>query len=382
MEISPQGDIYLGMNGFNYPGGIYRSSDNAQTWEYLGLDELPVYAIEVCANGDILTGVFAAMYKSTDNGESWYEVYHEVLNVSVIKSLSNGYVFAGGGGNLHGILLSTDFGETWDTAFVFTNYGQENLKSLAVSDDGNIWAGSTNMFGEGSIWFTTDLGDTWTNMESPCTYTQTIALAFHPQGDLYAGFYGEGFYRYNFTSQEWTALYFTGISPDDFLFVGNNKIFVAFEENPGNWGGVLYSEDGGLTFEWINSGLYGGGVETSINILIRHPNNIIFAEGLGFYRSILPVYTKIDSPNEHKAEISYNLPNPFKEKTIICWDKAGNDKYLKFILHDNSGKTLLNILIENTGRYVLQAGGLTPGLLYYSIQGRDACFSGKMVLVN
>ena len=66
IDISPNGDIYLGMKGISYPGGIYRSTDNAQTWEYLGLDELPVYAIEVCFNGDIIAGVYDGMYKSTD----------------------------------------------------------------------------------------------------------------------------------------------------------------------------------------------------------------------------------------------------------------------------------------------------------------------------
>ncbi|MEZ5195659.1 MAG: hypothetical protein R2764_04470 [Bacteroidales bacterium] len=59
-----------------------------------------------------------------------------------ILSLNNGYVFAGGHDNLHGIIRSKDYGETWDTVHVFSNSGQENLKSLAVSAEGHVYAGT------------------------------------------------------------------------------------------------------------------------------------------------------------------------------------------------------------------------------------------------
>ncbi|MEZ5195660.1 MAG: hypothetical protein R2764_04475 [Bacteroidales bacterium] len=55
------------MWGFEYQGGIYRSTDDAQTWQYLGLDGKPVYELEVCSNGDILAGITHGIYKSNDN---------------------------------------------------------------------------------------------------------------------------------------------------------------------------------------------------------------------------------------------------------------------------------------------------------------------------
>ncbi|MEZ5198508.1 MAG: sialidase family protein [Bacteroidales bacterium] len=106
MEMDPNGEIFLGMWGFEYPGGIYRSTDDAQTWQYLGLDGKPVYELEVCSNGDILAGITHGIYKSNDNGNSWYEVYYSSGNMTSILSLNNGYVFAGGHDNLHGIIRS------------------------------------------------------------------------------------------------------------------------------------------------------------------------------------------------------------------------------------------------------------------------------------
>jgi photosystem II stability/assembly factor-like uncharacterized protein len=259
MEMSVDGDIYLGMWGFNHPGGIYRSLDNAQTWQYLGLDEKPIYALEVCSNGDIIAGVYSGIFKSNDNGNSWYEVYYSSGNMTKITSLANGYVFAGGVDNLHGIIRSTDFGETWDTVHVFTNYGQENVSCFAVSQDGMVWVGTENWFGDGSILYTTDLGETWTNFETPYIpepyWTLIYSLAFHPQGDLFAGFFGWGLYRYNFATQQWISLYISSITPDEILFVGSNKVFVGLFYQPSGYKGIIYSEDGGQNFEPLNTGM-------------------------------------------------------------------------------------------------------------------------------
>ncbi len=379
IDISPEGDIYLGMNGFDYPGGIYRSTDNAQTWEYLGLDEKPIYAIEVCSNGDIIAGVFSGIFKSNDNGNTWYEIYYSSGNINNILSLPNGYVFAGGVDNLHGIIRSMDFGETWDTVHVFTNYGQENLETLAVSEEGHVWAGTHNIFGQGSIAFSTDLGETLNVLDSPCNYTQVFSLAFHPQGDLFAGFHSEGLYRYNLTNQQWTALYYPWISPDDILFIGDNKIFVGL--GPDGYGGIIYSEDGGQNFITLNSGINGGN-GTSISYLFHHPNNKIYAEGLGFYQSVEPVFTGVEEQSIPEVVQSLNYPNPFTNKTVINWSISGTDKFVNLIIVNSSGKTILNEKIENTGEYFFQNNNLKPGIFFYSLAGKKSTYSGKMMLIH
>ncbi len=384
MDISPNGNIYLGMRGFSYPGGIYRSTDNAQTWEYLGLDEKPIYALEVCTNGDIIAGVFSGIFKSNDNGSSWYEVYYSSGNITKVISLPNGYVFAGGVDNLHGIIRSDDFGETWDTVHVFTNYGQENLKALTASTEGHVYAGTYNMFGEGSIWFTIDLGETWTKLGTPdfSPYWPWIfSLAVHPQCDLFTGFYGQGLYRYNFTTQQWTALYYPWVTPDDILFIGDNKIFVGLYQDPNGGAGVIYSEDGGQNFTTLNSGINGGN-GGSIGYLFRHPNNLIFALGWGFYKSTVPVFTDVNDNVETETIRSLNYPNPFNSKTIISWDNSGKEMYMSLVVIDANGKTIMNNKIQNTGSYIFQNNNLESGIYYYSLVGKQNIYSGKMICAN
>jgi hypothetical protein len=384
MDIGSNGDIYLGMWGFSYPGGIYRSTDNTQTWQYLGLEEKPIYAIEVCSNGDILAGVYHGMYKSSDNGQNWYEVYFEVENVTNIISLSNGYVFAGGTGNLHGIIRSTDFGETWDTVHVFTNYGQENLEALTLSPEGSIWAGTHNIFGEGSITFSTDLGETWTKLSTPdfSPYWPWIfSLAIHPQGDLFAGFYGQGLYRYNFTIEQWTLLYNPWITPDDILFVGDNKIFVGLEQDPNGFDGIIYSDDGGQNFATLNSGINGGS-GGSINYLFRHPSKYIYAVGYGFYRSVESVITAIDENNHSDKCKSWSFPNPFKDQTKILWHNSSNEENVEIIVTDVSGVIIQKGKIRNTGDFLFHPVSIKQGIYYYSIAGKNNIYSGKMIFIK
>lgn len=384
MEMSPNGDIYLGMWGFSYPGGIYRSIDNAQTWQYLGLDEKPIYAIEVCSNGDIIAGVFSGIFKSNDNGNTWYEIYYSSGNITNIISLPNGYIFAGGVDNLHGIIRSKDFGETWDTVHVFTNYGQENLKALTVSAEDHVYAGTYNMFGEGSIWFTIDLGETWTEIgtpDFPPYWPWIFSLAVHLQGDLFAGFYGQGLYRYNFTTQQWTALYYPWVTPDDILFIGDNKIFVGLEQDPNGTDGVIYSEDGGQSFEMLNSGMNGGN-GTSISYLFHNQDNFIYAFGWGFYKSIEPVFTGVEEQSIPEVVQSLNYPNPFADKTTLCWDNSTEDEYVFLQIVDNMSKIILKDHIKNTGRYLFDNNAIDNGAYYFSIFGKNNIYSGKMVLIK
>lgn len=376
MTISQDGDIYIGMDGFESPGGIYRSTDNAQSWQYLGLTEKPIYTIEVCPNGDILAGVFAGIYKSTNYGETWYEVYYEVGNIITIFSLSNGYVIAGGIDNLQGILRSIDYGESWDTVFIFPNYGEEYLYSMTISPEGNIYAGSRNIFGPSGIYVSLDLGNTWEPVNFPGS--DVYALAFHPLGDLFVGCLGYGLYRYNFISGQWSHDNFN-VTPDDILFVGNDKIYLGCNGAPLTMPGILYSDDGGQNYSILNSGMNGGD-GAYINQLNRHPNNYIYAQSLNLYRSVEPVITSIN--NSYKIFTAANFPNPFSFETNIRWDKSEKDEFVNLIITAVSGKSIMNEKIKNTGNYLFKSNFLNPGIYYYAIVSTNKTFSGKMVLVK
>ncbi len=379
INISPEGNIYLGMCGFDYPGGIYRSTDNAQTWEYLGLTEKPVYTIEICSNGDILAGVFSGIYKSTDNGETWYEVNFGIGNITNILSVSNGYVFAGLNGNINSIIRSINFGETWeDTVLFFTNYGDEYLESITRSPEGFIYVGTYNMFGTSGIYRSIDMGNNWEPVDFPGEDVYSIGV--HPNGDIFAGCLGDGLYRYYQNTGQWThELY--NVTPDDILFVGNDIIYLGCNGQPLTMPGILYSDDGGQNYNWLNSGINGGN-GISINYLIRHPNCYVYTEGLGFYRSVEPVFTGLNNHAGTEIIITSNYPNPFRDKTVIRWDNSDKDKYVNLVVLIATGKIIMNRKIMNTGSYIFKNDFLESGIFFYSIVGKNNIYSGRMVFVK
>ena len=366
MHISSEGDIYLGMRGWDYPGGIYRSTDNAQTWEYLGLTERPVYGIEVCSNGDIIAGVHSAIYKSSDNGQSWYEVNFDATNFKDFLSLPNGYVFSGESSDIYGsIIRSTDFGETWQTNYVFPNL-EENVNAFTVTLNGDIYVGTYSMFTSDGLYVTHDFGESWEAIDFPGAAVYSVAV--HPSGDIFVGCLGNGLYRYYHNAGQWVHEFFN-VTPDDILFVGNDKIFIGLNGSPISMYGIFYSDDGGIIYEWLNSGMNGGD-GTVINYLFRHPNNKIYAEGAGLYRSVEPVYTNLYDNKKTEIIFTYNFPNPVTNiTTFIITTSSGivGDAVIK--IFNTQGQLIEKIKtgITLTGETKINynAGHLPAGAYYY-----------------
>jgi hypothetical protein len=241
------------------------------------------------------------------------------------------------------------------------------------------------MFGDGSITYSNDLGNTWSTLNTPDFppyWPWVFSLAIHPEGDLFAGFYGCGLWRWSFTTQEWTSLYYPVVTPNDILFIGNNKIFVGLEQDPNGFDGVLYSEDGGQNFELLVSGMNGGN-GASIGYLFRNPNNYIYALGWGFYRSTIPVFTEIEKyPAQNISLNAINTPNPFNSFTQITWIKSNCLEVIIMIVSVASGDAVYKDKIINTGNFLFHANDLEPGVYYYSILDGNNIYSGKMVLIK
>ncbi|MDJ0716953.1 MAG: putative baseplate assembly protein [Prochloraceae cyanobacterium] len=98
--------------------GIYRSSNNGENWELLGLPEVAVFSLKI-HNNDIFAGSDRGIYHSTNNGDNWKNKSNESLAQAkvfslAIHSLENvTYIFAGSD---RGIYRSIDNGNKWEPA--------------------------------------------------------------------------------------------------------------------------------------------------------------------------------------------------------------------------------------------------------------------------
>src|SRR6266566_6254561 len=82
LATNSSGTVFVGTQG----GGIFRSSDNGETWTGVnnGLTDTNVRALAINNNGDIFAGTpGGGVYRSTDNGENWTLIDNGLTNTWV-----------------------------------------------------------------------------------------------------------------------------------------------------------------------------------------------------------------------------------------------------------------------------------------------------------
>ncbi len=178
-------------------GGIFKTND-LEDWEQtLDVDNDQVVN-SICSdhNNVLYAGITSFMtdaggvYRSFDQGETWE--YAE-LSGYYIKSLacdSNGNLYAGSTGNYGiGIYRSQDQGLTWT--------GLKNdvfVESIVITPDDHIYIGCSNEFGtQGGVFVSTDYGETWEMINIGLNNENVYGLCYAPNGYLYA--YGNHLHR-------------------------------------------------------------------------------------------------------------------------------------------------------------------------------------------
>lgn len=146
-----------------------------------------------------------------------------------------------------------------------------------------------------------------------------------------------------------------------------------------NLPGVLYSEDGGENYEWLNSGM-----EHPANVeeFLVSPSGYIYIQCHGLLRSTEPVITGINQPYYSLTEQSVNIPNPFTDITTITWKPDTKDNNVSLKIWDIKGEVVLSTEINNNGKYIVYGSSLKPGVYLYILTGKNTFYSGKMVLVK
>lgn len=182
-------------------GGVYKSTDNGATWvrksptgEHFsctslaqdtrpGFQDTWYYGVgEASGNSANGAGAFYSgngVYKSTDNGETWTRLASS--NTSALESFSVGQDFVNKvivdptNGNVYmacvaTILRSTDGGSTWGTVLSGTLANTGQFTDIVVTSTGRFYAafGGTNSAGSDGVWTsTTGASGSWTRLSGP-----------------------------------------------------------------------------------------------------------------------------------------------------------------------------------------------------------------------
>ncbi len=120
IAIAPDGTIYIGLMCFMEDmGGVYKSTDNGITWEYVGFHNNQVLNIELNAEGDLYVGVFGSFTDLNGglyvirNGSATIDtcLYGPSINGLVVNTAGHIYVSIAW---TTGIFISKDGGETFE----------------------------------------------------------------------------------------------------------------------------------------------------------------------------------------------------------------------------------------------------------------------------
>jgi hypothetical protein len=267
--------------------GISLSTDNGTTWVNVnnGLPPNP------WSDGDnqVVTGVidrlaasgnnvFAsirlspeAFYLSTDNGSNWTNAnIGTIPGISSIAVIGNNFFV----GSSNGVYISQNNGETW----ISTGLTDSVITSLAVSYTGSS---KVNLFAStsGSIFLSTNNGITWVHADSGLPGNGIVKLSANGSYVI-ADESNASFFLSTNCGTNWTALNSTSFlpsyaEPNDFTPVGTNLLYGYLD-----WG-IYRSTDNGKNWVVSNTGLK----EASINGLAATANSAFVSTNSYIYEN-------------------------------------------------------------------------------------------------
>jgi len=376
ITFNDNGDIWSGSNG------IYLSQDNGETWEFKGLFGKTIFSIAIDSMDNIFASTSSKIYKSTDQCTTWYQVNNTPGNTYPIIAGAQGLMLAGGGHITGYLLRSVDYGESWDTSFIFPGW-YEHIKQIICTNSNVYYFSAYAPGGEGGgVYKSTDNGESLEFIGLFNSYGMDIAL--DPGDKLYAAVYGHyytgigGCYAYDDENSEW--IFLTPILQAMGIVINSErKIFLGVSNAVGGPGGVYRSLDEGETWQWINSGLSANSV---VKIFLS-PDEYIYALTYSSHtlnRSINPTVS-IKDENIIYPVIEV-FPVPFNEKFYLKISSGFLNEDCILNIFDINGSLILKKELSNINNIQtisINGGMWKPGIYIYHLCFDNYSSGGKII---
>ena len=249
------------------------------SWECTNIPCSYTHSVAVGNNGDVwasgfdseeLSYVSHIICLSTDNGNTWVQKFTFPSAGSIAINPTNGYVFVIDP-HRAGLFRSTDRGESW----VKVTSTSIHIYDILITPSGEIYLGVMDesfsyiiQNPHKGVYYSSDNGDTWIQRRNGLPDEDIRSLALSPDGTLYAGTFNFGVYRSidggntwlppsNYTNVVISSL---TVSNDGSIFATaspfNNRLVSIPPPPPsGPPIGVLKSTDRGVTWYQVNTGL-------------------------------------------------------------------------------------------------------------------------------
>ena len=140
IDFGLNGEIYAVGGAFIPPieCGFWRSLNNGETWENIGITDEHLQSVQVDDAGVIIVGGFSSdgVYESNDQGLTW--TYLADIQADIMESYSNDLLIAGANINeAEGCWFSEDWGNTWIN--LVDNVLNPRVRNISVSPSNTVY---------------------------------------------------------------------------------------------------------------------------------------------------------------------------------------------------------------------------------------------------
>ena len=388
VEISNEGTIFVGAGYDGDPGGVYRSVDNAQTWELvLDAESFSVQSIDINQNGNIYVGKTSTerLNVSYDNGDSWEEIVlpsSSQGNIVKINCYGQDSIYISSWEDFGPVLLFTDNrGSSWDNILYLENHFGEFASDIIVLNSGQIYIGMKAYLPDlGGVYLTEDSGITW---ELTGLFNHLVtSLEINNNNDVFAGIWGgeqgasAGLFVLRDGENEWSEL-ILGPQIDDLVINGEGHIY--FSSSSPN--GVVRSIDNGVTFELVNEGLIGGpmGYITIDNLGFLYVTSLWGSHFLA--KSINPTVSIPEANEKSHSKLVTLFPNP-TEDLLNIRSSCNNDfceKYNVAIFNISGNLVIIKEVYSYSGQVQIGVRELKSGIYFINISQENYSITEKFI---
>ena len=231
----------------SFTEGIWRSTNNGDSWTQTGSNNIFIVALGINQAGYIFAGHGGGggVYRSTDNGSSWNQVNNGLPQPFAVYSIlakPGGLLFVGGNNTLGPcIFKSTNAGAIWQ----YTGLATFRVNSLALNTNGDIYAGTGYL----GIYRSTNNGDNWSAVNNGLSCLRINQVFCNFQGHTFAAT-DSGLFRSTNYGNSWTSIGFSNKYMTSFLSLSNGSYFAG-----ANRDGLLRSTNNGSNWIELNNGL-------------------------------------------------------------------------------------------------------------------------------
>ncbi|MEP7234965.1 MAG: T9SS type A sorting domain-containing protein [Ignavibacteriota bacterium] len=181
IDVKQSGEIFAASS----LEGVFRSTDHGITWDQtiLGMKDQHIFSLAIHQNGDLYAGSENIIYKSTNAGLTWNVLNTNFPvksgNVTSLVVSSQGNIIAGI--DKAGVYWSTDIGTTWSEKA--SGLTATRINALVSTPSGKVFAGT-----EKGVFFLDIIPSaTWLNFDQGLTATNVLALCRDQSGRIFAG---------------------------------------------------------------------------------------------------------------------------------------------------------------------------------------------------